>query len=301
MKTTGKGVEGVSRKIAGALAESFVFAKGRRLWEANSKDWNYPLSKMEKLLAGSYLILADYSKGLFPPKFDDRAQAYAGEINYRNALPGLPQNVPVDPTKPFSSARWARTYMKEYLEMLDVLDKYGIHRGQRILELGCGCGWMCELLALGGYNVVGTTIAPDDIEVGLKRIKSLECKGVASSVEFEIAAMETIDRIKTLREGFDCVIIFEALHHAFDWRETLASTYKVVKPGGWFLIANEPKPLHTFISYRVAKLSNTHEVGMSRRAIAQHLKKVGFARVDLLKLKFYDLRTGIWIIAQKPK
>jgi SAM-dependent methyltransferase len=292
---------GLSRKLAGALANSFLFAKARDLWEKNSKNWTYPLTKAQKLFTGSYLILADYATGQFPPKFTDREKAYAGEINYNDNLPGIPAGTPVDAKKPFTNSHWVRVYMPRYIHLLNVLDKYNIAPPQRILELGCGCGWVCEMLAIAGYNVVGTTIAPAEVEAGLKRKKALEAKAITSEIDFEAAPMESADKIKLLGNGFDCVFCFEALHHVFDWREALESAYKCLKPGGWFLIANEPKFLHTFVSYRVAKLSNTHEVGMSRSAIAKHLKTVGFSRVDLLGPKWYRPRDGICIIAQKPK
>ena len=111
--------------------------------------------------------------------------------------------------------------------------------------------------------------------------------------------MEFADRMKNVGEGFDCVFIFEALHHAFDWRETLAAAHKCLKPGGWFLLAKEPMFLHTFVSYRVAKLSNTHEIGMSRRALIRRLRDVGFARVDDLGPKILNFKRGISLIAQK--
>jgi 2-polyprenyl-3-methyl-5-hydroxy-6-metoxy-1,4-benzoquinol methylase len=291
--------QSLSRKLAGVLANSFLFAKGRRLWNANTKDWYYPLSKMDKLLAGSYLILSDYSAGLFPPKFDDRETAYSGEINYHSSIPGVTIEGPFEITKPFSSARTTRIYITRYVRLLEVLERYGVLPPKRVLELGCGSGWMCELLANVGYNVVGSTIAPVDIEVGLLRKKSLECKGITSSIDFEAAPMEFADRLKCLGDGFDCVFMFEALHHAFDWRETLSAVHKCLKPGGWFLLANEPRHLHTFISYRVAKLSNTHEIGMSKRALTRHLKKIGFTRVDPLGPKFFDPLGGICIMAQK--
>src|SRR4051812_12499993 len=117
---------GLSRKLAGALANSFVFARARRTWAANSKDWYYPLSKFDKLFTGGYLILSDYSAEQFPPKFEDREKAYAGEINYHFALPGFSSSEPFEVNKPFGNARSARIYMEDYLRMVEILERYGI-------------------------------------------------------------------------------------------------------------------------------------------------------------------------------
>jgi len=59
------------RSLAGACASLFLLRKGKTLWEANSKNWSYRLSKMEKLWCGLYIILHDYAAGLFPPQYND--------------------------------------------------------------------------------------------------------------------------------------------------------------------------------------------------------------------------------------
>src|SRR5438067_131643 len=77
------------RRIAGLCASSFFFTKGRDLWLKNSKDWNYPLSKWDKLWCGSYIILRDFAAGIFPPKFENQAEAYKNEIEYNASIPGV--------------------------------------------------------------------------------------------------------------------------------------------------------------------------------------------------------------------
>ena len=39
----------------------------------------------------------------------------------------------------------------------------GIGPSNRLLELGCGAGWMAEYFAMMEYDVAGTTIAPPDV------------------------------------------------------------------------------------------------------------------------------------------
>jgi SAM-dependent methyltransferase len=53
-------------------------------------------------------------------------------------------------------------------------------------------------------------------------------------------------------KSFDGVFVFEALHHAFDWRQAIQASFHCLKEGGWLVLANEPNLLHTYISYRVA-------------------------------------------------
>src|SRR5438105_5174059 len=76
------------RSLAKQLARSPFLEKGKRLFEQNSRKWDMPLTRLEKLLSGTYVILDDYSKGIFPPRFEDQAKAYEAEVNYRATLPG---------------------------------------------------------------------------------------------------------------------------------------------------------------------------------------------------------------------
>src|SRR5260370_32436997 len=66
----------VLNAAAGWLSSSFLFARGRTLFEANSGSWNLPMTKWDKLLAGGYLILKDFFKGRFSPEFAERANAH---------------------------------------------------------------------------------------------------------------------------------------------------------------------------------------------------------------------------------
>ncbi len=42
------------------------------------------------------------------------------------------------------------------------------------------------------------------------------------------------------RNYYEVVYVFEALHHAFDWRQAIQSSFECLRPGGWLLICQEP-------------------------------------------------------------
>jgi len=291
------------RKLARRLAHSALFSRGRRLFEENSRNWEFPLSKFDKLLAGGYLILEDYSQGLFPPKFEDQAKAYAAEIAYRDNVPGLtPEKVRRNELqKPFWFCRAAENYLTQFILLLRLLERVKIPPPGRLLELGCGSGWMAEFLAIAGFDVVATSIAPSGIEDARARLWSIQTKGLAVQLRFEVAAMESVAEQVGPLNHYDVVFVFEALHHAFDWRQAIESGYKCLRPGGWLLICGEPNVLHTCISYRVAKLSNTHEIGFSRGELTRHLSKVGLSRIKYLSTPFHFWVKHHWIAARKPE
>jgi SAM-dependent methyltransferase len=292
----------VTRSIARTLAHGPLLSKGKRLFEQNSKDWNCLSSKSDKLQAGLYLILEDYSKGLFPPKFEDQAKAYAAEINYRNHIPG--QTVETvnrgELRKPFWFGRPAEKYFNSFIRLTKLLAQINVHPPARLLELGCGTGWMAEFLAIMDFDVTGTSISPTDIKDARARLDGVVAKGMNVKLRFEVAPMEAVDEMVGPRNYYDAVFVYEALHHAFDWRQAIQSSFECLRPGGWLLICREPNVLHTFISYRVAKLSNSHEIGFQRGALTGHLRKVGFSTVKYLSTPFHFWVKNHWIIAQKP-
>ena len=292
---------GPIHQTAGFLARSPILRRGRALWEKNSAQWNMPLSKPDKLWIGAYLILRDYASGEFPPKFEDQQQAYQNEINYRQSIPGMTAEEVGrnELTKPFWFGQSLERYFQGFLQITRAFQTAGITPPARLLEIGGGSGWAAEFLTRLGFKVVCTTISPHDVETGQSRRKGLEAAGVSSDIQFLAAPMESVaDHVKDLCP-FDAVYVFEALHHAFDWRATVGSSFKCLRPGGWLLIANEPNVLHTAVSYRVAKLSNTHEIGFSKKQLVNHLRKVGFRRVLSLGRKPHLLFRPHWLLAQK--
>ncbi len=291
----------LTRKMAGLLAESRLMTAGRTLYRQNETNWDLPMSRIGKLKAGGYIILRDYADGLFPPKFEDQQKAYDAEKEYCVTLPGMDSERlrMVGMQKPFWSAKALRSFMGDFIRLAGHFADLGIRPRSRILELGCGKGWMAEALAQMGYDVLGTTLAEMDVEHAGSRIAALRAKGVPNRLEFLACPMESADQAVRDRPPFDLVFIYEALHHAYDWRAALTAAAGCLRPGGWLVLGNEPNLLHTLVSYRVARLSNTHEVGMSRREIRRHLLSCGFDQVRILNRRPGFLVVPHWIAARK--
>jgi cyclopropane fatty-acyl-phospholipid synthase-like methyltransferase len=146
---------------------------------------------------------------------------------------------------------------------------------------------------------MGISISPSDIADARKRIKSIRAKGLQRSLRFEISTMETVAETVGPQNYYDSVFVFEALHHAFDWRETVRSSFACLKPKGWLLLCNEPNVLHTFVSYRVARLANTHEIGFKKRELVAELRKVGFKTIISAGAKLHCRVRPHWLFAQK--
>jgi len=286
--------------VAAALARSPLFSRARRLLEKNRADWNLPLSRADNFLVCSYLVLLDYAAGLFPPSFSDRAAAYENERQYGHGLGGVSweEFQAQEMRKPFWDANAADRYLNGFVRLLHVVESLGVAPGSRVLELGCGSGWMAEFFALAGYNIVATTIAPSDGLAVDCRAAALRSKGITNEFVFKLSPMESVDQVVELN-SFDLAYVHQALHHVYDWKAALRAAFRTLKRGGWMIIADEPNILHTFTSYLMAKLSRTHEIGMSRRKIIRCLRSAGYREVRTIRPRFDDRLHPLWIVARK--
>ena len=201
--------------------------------------------------------------------------------------------------KPFWDASAMTRYLNEFSRLCYSLDRCGVRPPAKVMELGCGHGWTSEFLATMGYDVMGTSIVSEDIEWAHKRIVSLKAKGLERNLAFKASPMESVAEEVGPKGSYDAVFIYEALHHAFDWREAIASASECLKPGGWLLLCNEPNLVHTFSSYRVARLSNTHEIGMSRRQLITHMRKCGLGRTVDMGARLHFWIKPHWLAGQK--
>jgi len=271
------------------------------VFEQNSANWNMALSKLDKLRSGLFIILHDYSIARFPPTFTDQSATHDAEISIRETVRGVtPEQITeAELRKPFWAAPRTTAYLKSYCQLVGALEKLSILPPAKLLELGCGVGWTAEFLVVTGYEVTGISISPSDIADARKRIDSIRAKGLQRSLRFEISTMETVAETVGPPNHYDGVLVFEALHHAFDWRQALRSSFTCLKPEGWLLLSNEPNVLHTFVSYRVARLSNTHEIGFSKRELITELHKIGFKTIVSGGPKLHYWVRPLWLFAQK--
>lgn len=289
------------KKLARLIAESFLFKGARELYARNLEDWNYPLSKLQKLAVGSYMILRDYSVGIFPPRFEDEATTFAGENNFFETLQTLGKTEEELYVGALQKPFWhgSRMDLLNYADIQSFFYSCGVHPPMRILEVGCGSGWTGEFLAASGFKVMATTLDETASDMIEKRRASLKAKGVPSHLEFRASAMEYIAETVSDLEPFDAIYVHEALHHAHDWSKAIDSFSKCLKKGGWCFILNEPNLFHTFSSYRVARLSNTHEIGIQPAALKRELTSSGFKEIRSLKNRLHLFVKPSWMAAKK--
>lgn len=290
------------KNLARLTSSLSIFQNANLLWEANQKNFWLYLNKWQKIYVGVYIILKDYSEGIFPPSFEDQEIAHQNEKDFFQNLPGVnPEKaLETDMRKPFWFSR-NLIYIQHFIKLCKIFDICKIYPPQRILEIGAGTGWMAEFFAIMDFEVIATTIGDNSLEQIARRKLSIEQKGLDIKFDYYSTPMESVEELlasKSLTE-VNVVYVFEALHHAYDYKKTLKSCFSCLKSGGWLIICNEPNLIHTFVSYRIAKLSKTHEIGINGSELIKQLKIIGFNKI-LKFSNFIDFKImPHWIAAQK--
>jgi 2-polyprenyl-3-methyl-5-hydroxy-6-metoxy-1,4-benzoquinol methylase len=271
------------------------------LWEANQTNWLLPLTKRDKVVSGIYLILQHYAEGKFPPTFGDQQKVYEIE---RSVLvrPNLPDEFARSESrrKPFWYNTMCPNYLRDFGLIVKSLQKLRVPLGAKILEIGCGGGWASNFLSAMRFQVVGTSINPRDIEDANLHASSFAARGLENAAKFIEAPMEDVYAATRGEGPFDVAFVYEALHHAYDWGQACEQVYKSLKPGGWFLLCNEPNLLHTAIAYRHSQMAKSPEIGFRKGNLFRGLKKCGFEnRVYLANRIGFGVRP-FWIAVQRP-
>lgn len=99
--------------------------------------------------------------------------------------------------------------------------------GHRVLELGCGGGFMAEALARAGAETIGIDPSGRAVEAAREhaRVANLE-------IDYRVGAGE---RIPLPDGAVDCVVCVDVLEHVDSVDAVLSEITRVLKPGGLFL------------------------------------------------------------------
>jgi len=111
----------------------------------------------------------------------------------------------------------------------------------RILDVGCGSGWLSEYFARLGYVVKGIDISPDLIEMSRLRVD-----GVPYGADHETPLHCTFEvhdiELSPLNEKFDTIVCYDSLHHFEDERAVIRHLAAMLNVGGMLFILEGDRP-----------------------------------------------------------
>jgi len=112
---------------------------------------------------------------------------------------------------------------------LDILATAGLKNNARILDVGCGLGYLVFDLNRRGYEAIGLDVAPTMIALCKERARKARIQGV----QFMIGDVEGTDFSD---ESFDAVIALGVIEYMESDEPMLQEMFRILKPGGILIL-----------------------------------------------------------------
>ena len=175
----------------------------------------------------------DYKKG---------ARKYASALNpdlsyYLRTKPFANLHKPIK----FSGDGMDPETARHFYDFANIAVALALQADAKILDVGCGPGWVTEYFARLGYDMTGIDISEELIQVALERLgrlpyqvdqeTPLRCRFVTHDIE-----------TAPLAEKFDAIICYDALHHFDDEKSVFHNLAAMLEVGGLMFIVEGHKP-----------------------------------------------------------
>lgn len=195
-------------------------------------------------------------------------------------------------TKPFYNLahkhdRWAgdgpdADTHRHFCDFANLAVALALAPGARILDVGCGAGWLCEYFARFGYDVTGIDISADLIEMARERLEKVPF-GLDHERGLRFRFLVHDIEQAALGETFDAIICYDALHHFEDEHAVLRNVSAMLENGGQLFVLEGESPHEgsdTEAELRgVMRQYETLESPFARDYLLQLLRDNGFAIV----------------------
>lgn len=133
---------------------------------------------------------------------------------------------PYDPT-PSNSVYYINMY-----NILNLLKTMEIKPFGRVLEVGCGPGWVTEIFVALGFTVDAIEPCEDFIDIARERVRSF-VKHLHLDNPPEITFHSTtLEECDLFEDTYDAIIFYDSLHHVVDEEKGLDQCCRLLKPGG---------------------------------------------------------------------
>ncbi|MET0624149.1 MAG: methyltransferase domain-containing protein [Pyrinomonadaceae bacterium] len=245
-------VRSVASEFA-ALAPESLFAPARA--EATRHTWKQPDTLFPEASS------LDFSPGDARANASENGSANGRGrklegVDYKRAAVEYPRRITPERlhhlrTKPFYNlankpARYAgegidADTFRHFCDFANVVQALALAPGRRVLDVGCGSGWLSEYFARLGYDVTGLDISPDLVEVARERVARVPY-GADDETPLRCRFLVHDAEAAPLDEEFDAVVCYDSLHHFEDERAVLRGLAAMTKYCGSLFILEGDRP-----------------------------------------------------------
>lgn len=145
----------------------------------------------------------------------------------------------------------------------------------KILEIGCGTGSLVHELSGKGFDITGMDISQEAITYGIKKYRDIKL------------SVQPTEQLSFADESFNVVLSFDLFEHIARVDRHVSEVYRVLAPGGYYLLQTPNKYSSAFYSTYVCKSfkwrrahPSLHSPGQLRRRLMKH----GFKNINFVKM-----------------
>ena len=142
----------------------------------------------------------------------------------------------------------------------------------RVLECGCGTGWLSYFLARRGYAVTALDVSEEALALARDNPVFID----APVPDFVCSDFESF----SVADEFDAVVFCGSLHHAEDELAAIGCAYRALKPNGLFL-SLEPGKGHEKRSRHVIEAYDVGDRDMPPSLQVARGREVGFRHFEV--------------------
>jgi tocopherol O-methyltransferase len=182
---------------------------------------------------------------------------------------------------------------------IDLIEEFlnwgGVEQAEQILDVGCGIGGS-SLYLVQKFNAraVGITLSPVQASRATQRAQEA---GLAAEVQFQVA--DALD-MPFADDTFDFVWSMESGEHMPDKEKFLAECYRVLKPGGTFLMATWCHRPITAATGELTADEKQHLAEIYRVYCLPYVISIPEYEAIAHNLPFQNIRTADWSDAVEP-